>query len=137
VVSNTVYRADYQPPAFRIPSIDLHLALDPQSTTVTARLQIERAGDGPLVLDGEDLTLVSVALDGRPLEDGEYELGESSLTIPDVPEHFELETVVRINPKLNTVLEGLYLSRGLFCTQCEAEGFRRITYFLDRPDVLS
>ena len=89
------------------------------------------------MLQGEELKLVSVALDGRALGAGDYQLDGKSLTIADVPDRFTLETVCEIAPAANTALEGLYQSNGMFCTQCEPEGFRRITWFLDRPDNLS
>ena len=130
-------REDYRPPVFAVASVDLTFELDPEDTLVTARLELERQGEGPLWLDGEDMDLVSISLDGKPLIVGEYTLDEVGLTIETAPARFELETVTRINPAGNTVLEGLYLSKGLFCTQCEAEGFRRITFYPDRPDVLS
>ena len=92
----------------------------------------------PLVLDGEGLTLESLALNGKPLSPKDYELTDGSLTIPRVPaQPFSLEIVTLCDPEANTALSGLYLSRGTYCTQCEPEGFRRITYFIDRPDVLA
>src|SRR4029453_10421823 len=92
----------------------------------------------PLVLDGEALKLESVALDGKPLSPSDYELKERSLTIPKVPaQPFTLEVATCCDPETNTALSGLYRSRGTYCTQCEPEGFRRITYFIDRPDVLA
>ena len=89
------------------------------------------------MLHGEELKLISLALDGKALAEGEYQLDAKSLTIPGVPDQFLLETVCEIAPAANTALEGLYQSGGMFCTQCEPEGFRRITWFLDRPDNLS
>ena len=132
-----IRREDYRPPAFRVLSVDLTFELVPEATLVTARLALERQGEGPLRLDGENLELVSITLNGTPLAAGSYTLDDTSLTIADAPDRVTLETVTRINPRANTVLEGLYLSKGLFCTQCEAEGFRRITYYPDRPDVLA
>jgi len=133
-----IHLADYQAPDFRIETVHLDFALDPQTTRVTAKLAIARRQAGaPLVLHGEDLKLISVAVDGRALADGEYRLDAKSLTVPSVPDIFMLETVCEIAPAANTALEGLYQSAGIFCTQCEPEGFRRITWFLDRPDNLS
>ncbi len=133
-----IHLADYQAPDFRIQTVHLDFALEPEATRVTATLAIERqAGTGPLILNGENQTLLSVALDGRALAAGDYLLDDKSLTIPNVPPHFTLEVSSQINPAANTELEGLFLSNGMFCTQCEPEGFRRITYFLDRPDNLS
>src|SRR6185437_13947611 len=108
-------------------------------TRVTAKLVIARKGDAsaPLKLDGEEQKLLSVTLDGRILAASDYRLDDKSLTIPAVPDRFTLEIVSEIAPAANTALEGLYQSGGMFCTQCEPEGFRRITYFIDRPDNLS
>jgi aminopeptidase N len=133
-----IHLADYQAPAFHIETVRLDFALDPQATRVTAALKIARKKAGaPLVLQGEDLKLVSITLDGRKLNAGEYSLDGKGLTVPAVPDHFVLETVCEIAPAANTALEGLYQSNGMFCTQCEPEGFRHITWFLDRPDNLS
>src|SRR5215469_15507016 len=130
--------ADYQAPDFRIETVHLDFLLDPQATRVTARLVIHRQRAGaPLVLHGEELNLVSLKLDDRVLTEDAYRLGEKSLTIAQVPDQFVLESVCEIAPAANTALEGLYQSGGIFCTQCEPEGFRRITWFMDRPDNLS
>ncbi|HEY3639190.1 MAG TPA: aminopeptidase N [Rhizomicrobium sp.] len=130
---------DYRAPDYRIREIALDFVLDPDATRVTARMQVERSNNaaGPLVLNGEELKLVSIALDGRVLDPSEYVLGTETLTLPAPPERFQLEIVNEIAPARNTALEGLYVSKGIFCTQCEAEGFRRITYFQDRPDNLA
>ena len=134
---------DYAPPDYLVDDVDLEFQLDPKATRVKATLRLRAnpaAGKQsvPLVLDGEGLTLESVSLDGTPLPAGKYRLDEKSLTIADVPAGpFTLETVSLCDPEANTVLSGLYRSRGTYCTQCEPEGFRRITYFLDRPDVLA
>ncbi|HWU51158.1 MAG TPA: aminopeptidase N [Asticcacaulis sp.] len=130
---------DYRAPDFRIPSTELSFDLHPTQTRVKAKLHIERQGakDAPLVLMGERLKLISVALDGRVLSAEDYALTDETLTIADVPDAFTLETEVEIDPSNNTTLEGLYMSSGRFCTQCEAEGFRKITYSFDRPDALS
>jgi len=133
-----IYLADYKAPEFRIRTVELDFALEPQATRVTATLAIERlSGTGPLVLHGENQKLLSVALDGRALGAGEYLLDDKSLTIPNPPAKLSLKIESKIDPAANTQLEGLFLSNGMFCTQCEPEGFRRITYFLDRPDNLS
>jgi len=130
---------EYRPPAFEIETTRLDVRLEPRTTRVKATLQVRRSGahKEPLVLDGERLTLISVAVDGRALSDGGYAVTAETLTIPDLPDAFVLETEVEIDPESNIALEGLYMSSGRFCTQCEAEGFRKITYFPDRPDVLS
>jgi aminopeptidase N len=131
--------ADYRAPDFRIPSTELSFDLHPTQTRVKAKLHIERQGakDAPLVLMGERLKLISVALDGRRLSPDAYALSDETLTITEVPDAFTLETEVEIDPSNNKTLEGLYMSSGRFCTQCEAEGFRKITYSFDRPDSLS
>jgi len=137
-----IHLKDYQVPDFLIDKTDLHVTLDPRETRVRARLSIRRnpASKVPaqtLVLDGQEMVLESVSIDGRVLSDSEYQASAESLTIANVADTFLLETVVRIDPESNTSLEGLYKSRTMYCTQCEAEGFRKITYYLDRPDVLS
>lgn len=133
------YRNDYQAPLFTIKTVDLVVELDPQSTRVTNTMVIERQGshDQPLVLDGEGLELESITLDQHPLELDSYNVSAQQLTLHPHRDHFTLTVVNRINPSANKALEGLYLADGTYCTQCEAEGFRRITYYLDRPDVLA
>ncbi len=130
---------DYRPPAYQFREIALDFSIDAEVTRVTARSRIERiaADPAPLVLNGEHLELISLALDGRTLSVAEYTVRPDGLVILAPPAHFALEIVTEIAPARNTALEGLYLANGIFCTQCEAEGFRRITYFLDRPDVLA
>jgi aminopeptidase N len=128
---------DYRPPAFLVHEVELTFDLQPSATRVRARLHLRRDAPGPLRLDGESLELRSIAVDGRPLDPAEYSLDSEGLTLPSPPETFVLDTEVQIDPSANTALEGLYVSGGRFCTQCEAEGFRKITFFPDRPDVLS
>ena len=140
--SKTIYLKDYTPPAFLIPRIDLDVDIREDHALVRATLELARNPKStdmraPLVLDGEDIELLSVALDGRALSAGEYALTAESLCISTVPERFTLETVSRIRPQQNTRLEGLYASSNGFFTQCEAQGFRRITWFIDRPDVMA
>ena len=135
-----IRRVDYAAPAFLIDRTDLRVELAPGTTTVTAKLAVRRNPDGaggPLVLDGQELELESVAVDGEALSANGYAVDEESLTIHEVPDAFELEVVTHTHPEQNTALEGLYRSGGMYCTQCEAEGFRRITYYLDRPDVMA
>src|SRR5690242_1888456 len=129
---------DYHAPDYRIESIELDFVLEPGATRVTAISQVTRSGAAvPLVLDGEALKLVSVTIDSQKLDESAYALGEDKLTINAPPAQFALEIVTEIAPDKNTELSGLYTANGIFCTQCEAEGFRRITYFLDRPDNLA
>ena len=130
---------DYRPPAYLIDEVHLDFDLTPNTTRVKARLSLRRNGEGPapLVLDGVRLKPIAFAIDGRVLEASEYEIGAEHLTIAAPPATFVLETEVEIDPENNKALEGLYMSGGRFCTQCEAEGFRKITWFADRPDVLA
>ncbi len=134
-----IRREDYRAPDWLVPDIALDFALDAERTIVTARLSVTRNGahDRPLVLDGEALELLSVSVDGTPLPKELWPQGDAPLTVPLLGEAHVVETVVAISPARNSQLMGLYASGGLLCTQCEAEGFRRITYFPDRPDVLS
>lgn len=135
---NTVYRKDYTPPAFAVDTVSLHFAIYTGKTIVTAELALRcLTADVPLVLDGEQLALHSVAIDGRLLSDSEFTVTDTCLTIHQVPRSCRLQTVVEICPEDNTSLEGLYRSRTMYATQCEAEGFRKITYYPDRPDVLA
>jgi aminopeptidase N len=133
---------DYRPPEFLIDHVDLEFTLDPDRTHVRAELQMRRnpaavRGDGSLRLDGEQLELEEIALDGHVLTPVEYRIEPECLIVHRVPDRFRLTTRVHIHPNLNTALEGLYQSGQMLCTQCEAEGFRRLTYFLDRPDVMA
>ncbi len=129
--------ADYRPPAFLIDETHLSFDLQPHGARVKARLTVRRNGDHaePMVLNGEKLRTVSVLVDGQPAKS--RTVADDLLTVSDVPDAFVLETEVDIDPADNTTLMGLYMSGGRFCTQCEAEGFRRITWFPDRPDLLS
>jgi len=129
--------ADYQAPHYSVDRVELAFDLGEESTTVRSELAVRRQAPGPLVLDGEDLELLAVSIDGEALPPSAYDVSPTSLTILEPPAEFTLRIDVRIQPQNNTKLEGLYKSSGNFCTQCEAEGFRRITYFLDRPDVTS
>ena len=131
--------SDYSPPAYLVDEVTLDFSLAPNATRVKAKLSVRRSGEHaePLRFNGERLRPISVAIDGRTLEAGEYEIDDEFLTIAAPPEAFLLETEVEIDPEGNKALEGLYISAGRFCTQCEAEGFRKITWFPDRPDVLS
>jgi len=131
--------ADYQPPAFLIDAVTLDFSLEPNATRVKAKLTVRRnpGQSGPLVLDGVRLKLIGLAIDGQPLDASAYAVTDEHLTIAQPPEAFVLDTEVEIDPEGNKALEGLYMSGGRFCTQCEAEGFRKITYYPDRPDVLS
>ncbi len=130
------YRKDYQAPSHTITDIDLTFDLYDNDTIVTALSKVVQKGESTtLELDGEGLVLRSVKVNGEDW--AHHEVKEASLVLSDLPAEFELEIITKIDPEANTALEGLYKSGGAFCTQCEAEGFRRITYYLDRPDVLA
>src|SRR5690606_22738073 len=142
--SGQVFRLeDYKPSDYLITHTDLLFRLDPTATLVTAKLSVKRrdgvAANAPVVLDGDGLVLESLSINGTPVSDDGYKATPDSLEISGLPQEasFELEIVTRISPVTNKALMGLYQSSGNYCTQCEAEGFRRITYFLDRPDNLS
>jgi len=137
-------RLDYRPPAFLIPSIHLEVELDPAVTRVRSVIEFRRNPDAApedrasaLILDGEQQDEVSIELDGAPVSSEAFTLTERSLTVRTVPDAGRLTIRSLLAPAKNHALEGLYLSSGVFCTQCEPEGFRRITYFADRPDVLT
>lgn len=135
---NRIYLRDYKAPSYQIQNIELHFNLHESKTLVTAKQVIEKTEDAPLVLNGENITLLAIKIDGHNLSSGsDYTANAETLTINNTPKKFTLETLVEINPEANKSCEGLYLSKGIFATQCEAEGFRKITYFLDRPDVMT
>lgn len=140
----TIYLKDYTVPDYLIETVELNFILDQEKTRVVSKLTLLRnpqsqSKNKTLVLQGEDLVLVSVAIDGRALNESQYQRNNTELSIDDVPQTqaFIVAIENNINPEANTALEGLYLSSTMLCTQCEAEGFRKITYFLDRPDVMS
>jgi aminopeptidase N len=132
---------DYRPPDWLIETVELDVSLDPAATTVRSKLRLKPNGGGTpaaLVLDGEELKLRSLSLDGKPLPAEAFMATPDKLTIAQPPNHpFTLEVETVIDPAANTQLMGLYRAGATYCTQCEAEGFRRITYFLDRPDVMA
>ena len=134
-----IYLKDYEKSAYELKFIDLVFDLDDTKTLVKSKMQMQKASKSnvPLVLDGEDIELLHVEIDSRVLHESEYEKTDTSLTLHNLPETFTLEIHNLINPQENTALDGLYKSSGIFCTQNEPEGFRRITYFLDRPDVMA
>lgn len=134
-----IHLNNYRAPDYKVSEIALDFVLEPLATRVGARMRVTRTGleGAPLILNGEALKLISVAIDGKLLSADQYSLDTELLVIHHVPEKFILDVVTEIAPASNTLLSGLYTSGGIFCTQCEAEGFRRITYFLDRPDVLA
>lgn len=137
------YLKDYKKPDYKIESVDLDFDLQEENTQVASTLKIKSDYDittgevRPLFLDGDELKLTNIAIDGRPLKPEEYTVDDKGLTILKPPAEFELSIGTEINPKANTKLEGLYMSSGMYCTQCEPEGFRRITFYPDHPDVMS
>ncbi len=141
-VQNTIYAKDYQQPAFYIDQTFLTFELHEGTTVVSSRLMMRKNpafSVGELILDGQDLELRSIKIDGVEIKKSLYQINSENIiiTLGQVGDNFVLECVTAIHPEKNTSLEGLYRSRGMYCTQCEAEGFRKITYYLDRPDVMS
>ncbi|HQT34251.1 MAG TPA: aminopeptidase N [Thiobacillus sp.] len=138
---NTIFLSDYTVPAWQVDTVDLHVAIHPGHAEVRARLACRRnpqGAGGALVLNGEALALQAVSLDGDALDPARYSVGDDTLSIAGpLPDAFVLETVVRIEPDANTQLSGLYRSKDGYFSQCEAQGFRRITFFPDRPDVMA
>lgn len=137
-----IFLNNYLPPAFLVEKVHLNFLLEDTQTRVISHLTLQRNAarqetNLPLELDGQELKLINLKLDGQLLAASDYQLTEQQLTLTQVPDAFVLEIEVEIDPLNNTALEGLYQSSGNFCTQCEAEGFRRITFYPDRPDVLS
>src|SRR3990167_1214154 len=138
----TTYLRDYKPSDYLISKVNLHFSLEEESTEVISYFTVKANPDSPerskdLVLHGKDLTLVSVMLNGVELPKDRYLIDDEALTIKDIPPSCSLSIATRIKPQKNTELIGLYKSNNNYCTQCEAQGFRRITYFLDRPDVMA
>ncbi|KOO59276.1 aminopeptidase N [Rheinheimera sp. KL1] len=131
--------SDYKAPEFTITDVELSFELNPEATVLTAVYQVASISDkaGTLILDGQELKLLAVSVDGQLLHADAYQVTPEQLILPGIPAKAQLELKIELNPKANTALEGLYLSNGAYCTQCEAEGFRRISYYLDRPDVLA
>ncbi|XP_011022661.1 PREDICTED: puromycin-sensitive aminopeptidase-like isoform X3 [Populus euphratica] len=135
-----IFLKDYKLPDYYFDSVDLNFLLGEEKTIVSSKITVFPRVDGssPLVLDGADLKLLSVKVNGEGLKNGDYHLDSRHLTIPSPPSGtFTLEIVTEIYPQKNTSLEGLYKSSGIFCTQCEAEGFRKITFYQDRPDIMA
>ena len=140
-----IFLSDYKKPEFKVINIDLCFNLDPEKTIVSSEIKFKCIKNNPnidssLILDGKNLKLISLAIDGIKLDKNSYKLREDKLEILSnkiTNSEFKLNCITEINPKDNTTLEGLYLSEGIYCTQCEPEGFRKITYFLDRPDVMT
>ena len=135
----TIYLDQYQPPAWKVKQVSLDFDLRDGGTLVRAGLDIENSNsqEKDMFLNGENLELLEIRIDGTVLDDSRYKITEKGLVLVQPPASFKLETLTRIFPEKNTALEGLYRSSGMYCTQCEAEGFRKITWFPDRPDVMA
>jgi len=129
--------ADYTPPNFQIDHVFLEFDLKPAATRMKSRLELKRLAGGPLELDGDEISLKSIKLDGKELKRSDYRLTQTQLILESLPDNCVLEIETECAPEKNSALMGLYVSGGRFCTQCEAEGFRRMTYYMDRPDVMS
>ena len=139
-IAQAIHRKDYTPPSYLVDTVDFAFDLAPESTRVSSRMTIQRhpeAVNNTLVLQGEELTLLQIRVDGKALGKKAYRLTGSTLEIPNLPATATLELETITHPIKNTTLSGLYVSNGNFFTQCEAEGFRRIMYFPDRPDVMA
>ena len=137
---NAIYRKDYTAPAYQVETVEIGFDLDPALTRVATRLTMKRSPAGPgggIVLYGDEVELVALRMNGKALGRRDYQLKDGSLTIPGAPDEAILEIETALNPQDNTSLMGLYVSNGNFFTQCEAEGFRKITFFPDRPDVMA
>ena len=138
--SLTIYRSDYTPPSYLVDTVELGFDLDPERTIVANRITMRRNPDssvGGIALHGAHLELLALRMNGKTLSVGEYRIEANVLTIADAPDQVTLEIETCTAPAHNTTLSGLYVSNGNFFTQCEAEGFRNITYFPDRPDVMA
>lgn len=131
--------SDYSAPAYKTQAVELEFDINEGATTVRSTLHVERVQSegSELYLDGEELTLEAVQVDGRPLADNEYQVTAEGMTLFGLGEAHEITITTTIHPEQNTALEGLYRSSKMYCTQCEAQGFRKITYYQDRPDVLA
>ncbi|EGF30817.1 Membrane alanine aminopeptidase N [Oxalobacteraceae bacterium IMCC9480] len=136
----TIFREQYTPPAYFVDTVDMGFDLDPVETRVTTRIQLTRnvaSDDHTITLSGDELKLVNISMNGKALDEQAYQLVDGTLRIADAPDQVTLEIETALAPQHNTSLMGLYVSSGNFFTQCEAEGFRKITYFPDRPDVMA
>lgn len=133
----TTYLKDYQPTNFSISEVNLEFSIEKDFVTVINNMQLQRVSEGELFLHGNELTLLSIELNSVLLADHEYALSEQGLTLDNLGDELHLQIVTRIEPKKNTKLAGLFQTNSILCTQCEAHGFRRITYFYDRPDILT
>jgi len=138
---SAIYLKDYRQPDYLIDTVDLEFDLQKGLTKVSSRMQVRRregiSASTPLVLDGQELELISVIVNDTPRDISSLLVTDNELTLTSLLNQFTLEIICTIKPELNTKLEGMYKSGSMYCTQCEAEGFRRITYFPDRPDIMA
>lgn len=137
--NQVIFRKDYQQPNYWVKSVSLGFLIEPTFTMVRSKIQFNHntTKQNRLVLNGVDIDLMKISIDGRVLDKSDYVIDDESLTIDNTPENFVLQVENKIYPSKNTALEGLYQSGDFFLTQCEAEGFRKITYYPDRPDVMA
>ena len=138
----TVYLKNYQSPLYEIPTVDIHFDLKEEQSLVTNRMTFVRNGKSTstqkdLFLDGNNLELLEIKRSGQTLDPNDYNLDKKGLLLKNCPDQFDLETKVRLKPQENKAFSGLYRTKTAFCTQMEAQGFRRTTFFMDRPDILS
>ena len=131
------YRADYRPPACKVISAGLDISIHDDRTFVTTTLELERVTDDPFLLNGRELALHELSIDGRILDEADWPVSDAGISLSGLPDKCVVRTRAECHPESNTALEGLYLSGGMYCTQCEPEGFRRIGFFPDRPDVMT
>ena len=131
------YRADYQPPSCKVVSAGLDISIFDTRALVTTTLELQRVSDAPFILNGRDLTLHEISIDGRILDEADWPVVPEGLSFTDLPKNCVLRVRSECHPQSNTSLDGLYLSGGMYCTQCEPEGFRRMAFFPDRPDVMT
>jgi len=141
LTGEVIYRKNYTAYPWSVERLDLHFVIGAETTTVHAEMEFQlkdgERGPQSIILNGSDLQLVSLTINGRSLGTDDYSVDGEKLTIPDAPAQCVLKTEVLIRPAANTALEGLYLSGEFLFTQCEAQGFRKITWFPDRPDVMT
>ena len=131
------YRADYQPPSCKVVSAGIDISIHDEHAMVTTTLELSRVNDMPFVLNGRDLTLHEISIDGRLLDEADWPVVPEGLSFIGLPDSCVLRVRSQCHPQTNTSLDGLYLSGGMYCTQCEPEGFRRMAFFPDRPDVMT
>jgi len=131
------HRKDYRPPSRSVDSVSLDISIHDDQAIVTTTLETSKVSSDPFVLNGRDVELLELHINGKQIEQADWPLRDEGLVLEEIAEQASIRTVSRCMPHINTALEGLYLSGGMYCTQCEPEGFRRIGFYPDRPDVMS